>query len=70
MKDFTYFTKKVLGLNLTTFETALFGSLLIMCLIIAVDTMSGRNIDSYEQVKLAKLQAQQDWMASRTMPNN
>ena len=69
MKYHEHFTKKFLGLNLTLFETALFSSLLLMCLMIVIDTMSGRNVGNYEQVKMAKLHAEQDLVASRDANN-
>lgn len=69
MKAHEHFTLKVPGLNLTAFEATLFASLLIMCAIIVVDNLSGRDVGSYEQVKMAKLQAEQDLMALRHFNN-
>jgi hypothetical protein len=69
MKAHEHLSRKVLGLDLTAFETALFAALLIMCAIIVVDNLSGRDVGSYEQVKLAKLQAEQELMALRHFNN-
>jgi hypothetical protein len=65
MKFREHFSQKVPGLNLTLFETTLFASLLMMCMIIVADNLTGRDVGSYEQVKMAKLKAEQDLMALR-----
>ena len=52
-------------LRLSLLEKVLIASLLLVCLISGISTMSGRNIGNLKQLQLAKQQAQQDWMALR-----
>jgi|GEM_PF-2649811 len=52
-------------LRLSLLEKVLIASLLLVCLISSISTMSGRNIGNLKQLQLAKQQAQQDWMALR-----
>jgi hypothetical protein len=53
-------------LRLSLLEKVLIGSLVFMCLISVISTMTGRDVGNAEQLKLAKQQAQQDLMALRT----
>ena len=62
----SHFLTEVRKLKLSLLEKVLLSSLLLMCLISVLSAMSGRDIGSTEQLKMAKLQAQQDLMALRT----
>ena len=53
-------------LRLSLLEKVLIGSLVFMCLISVISSMTGRDVGNAEQLKLAKQQAQQDLMALRT----
>lgn len=60
------YVEEMRGLRLSTFEKVLLVSLFLMCLISAADSFSGRNVGDYEQLRMAKQQAQQELMALRT----
>jgi hypothetical protein len=60
-----HFMNELSSLRLTILETTLISSLVIMCLISAISAMSGRDVGNSEQLKMAKLQAQQELMALR-----
>ena len=62
----SHFLTEVRKLKLSLLEKVLLSSLLLMCLISVLSAMSGRDIGSTEQLKMAKLQAQQALMALRT----
>ena len=53
-------------LRLSLLEKVLIGSLVFMCLISVISSMTGRDVGNADQLKLAKQQAQQDLMALRT----
>jgi hypothetical protein len=61
-----HFLKEVRSLRLSAFEQTLIVCLVLMCLISAVASLTGRNIGNSQQLKLVKLQAQQELMALRT----
>ncbi len=58
--------KELRQFRLPTIEIALLGALVLMCLISAIDSMTGRDVGNYEQLRTVKLQAQQEMMALRT----
>lgn len=60
-----HFMTEVRRLRLSLLEKVLISSLVLMCLISVVSAMSGRDIGNTEQLKMAKIQAQQDLMAVR-----
>ncbi|HEY9687511.1 MAG TPA: hypothetical protein V6C52_11090 [Coleofasciculaceae cyanobacterium] len=60
------YIEEMRGLRLSTLEKVLLTSLLLMCLISAVDSFMGRNIGDQEQLRIAKQQAKQELMALRT----
>jgi hypothetical protein len=61
-----HFMHEVRTLRMTLLEKALIASLVLMCLVSAVSTMIRKDVGNYEQLKLAKQQAQQELMALRT----
>lgn len=61
-----HFFTELRSLRLSIIEQTLIACLVLMCLISAVSSMYGRDIGNTEQLKLAKLQAQQELMALRT----
>ena len=60
-----HFLSEVGKLKLSLLEKVLISSLVLMCLISAVSSLSGRDVGNSEQLKMAKLQAQEDLMALR-----
>jgi hypothetical protein len=60
------YIEEMRGLRLSILEKVLLTSLLLMCLISAVDSFMGRNIGDQEQLRAAKQQAKQELMALRT----
>ncbi len=61
-----HFLKEIRSLRLSALEQTLIASLVLMCLISAASSLTGRNVGNPQQLKLAKLQAQQELMALRT----
>lgn len=61
----SHFMTEVRRLRLSLLEKVLISSLVMMCLISVFSSMSGRDIGNPEQLKMAKIQAQQDLMALR-----
>jgi hypothetical protein len=61
----SHFMTEVRRLRLSLLEKVLISSLVLMCLISVFSSMSGRDIGNTEQLKMAKVQAQQDLMALR-----
>jgi hypothetical protein len=59
------FLREIRGLRISLLEKAILLSLILMCLISVLDTFSGRNVGNPEQLRMAKLQAQQELMALR-----
>jgi hypothetical protein len=59
------FLREVCGLRIFLLEKAILLSLILMCLISVVDAFSGRDVGNPEQLRTAKLQAQQELMALR-----
>lgn len=59
-----HFLTEMRGLKLSILEKILISSLVLMCLISAADSLTGQDIGSLEQLKMAKMQAQQELMAS------
>jgi hypothetical protein len=59
------FFEEMRNLRLSLLEKFLITSLVLMCLISAADSLMGRDLGNFEQVKMAKLQAQQEMMALR-----
>ena len=64
-----HFMTEVRNLRMTMLETTLIGALVLMCLISAISTMTRRDVGNYEQLRLAKQQAQQELMALRMNRN-
>jgi hypothetical protein len=60
-----HFMSEVRNLRMTVLETTLIGALVLMCLISAVSNLVRQDVGNYEQLKLAKQQAQQELMALR-----
>jgi len=68
MKRFSYssrFLAEIRQLNLSLLEKVLIASLLLVCLISSISSLTGRNIGNTRELQMAKLQAQQDLMALR-----
>lgn len=59
------FLDEMRTLKLSSFEKCLIASLSLLCLFNVVDSLVGHDPGNYEQVKMAKIQAQQEMMASR-----
>ena len=59
------FLREARALRISLIEKAILLSLVLMCLISAVDALSGRNVGNPEQLRMAKVQAQQELMALR-----
>lgn len=74
MKSWQGYSYRFLGelfsLRLSILEAALLTALVLMCLVSAVESMAGRNIGNHEQIRMAKLQAQQELMALRSTDSN
>ena len=60
-----HFSTEMKRLKLSLLEKVIIFSLLAMCLISAVSSLTGRNVGNSEQLKMAKMQAQQELMALR-----
>lgn len=65
-----HFFQEMLGLRLSLLEKTVLLSLILMCLISAVDSLVGRDVGNQEQLRMAKLQAQQELMALRANQGN
>ncbi|MCE3235166.1 MAG: hypothetical protein K0Q50_1346 [Vampirovibrio sp.] len=61
-----HFLQEIRSLRLSIIEQTLIACLVLMCLISAWSSLSGRDVGNTEQLKLAKQQAQQELMALRT----
>jgi hypothetical protein len=64
------FFQEMRGLRLSSLEKTVLLSLILMCLISAIDAFNGRDVGNQEQLHMAKLQAQQELMALRANQGN
>jgi len=62
--------KQMSGLRLSALEQVLLASLVLLCLISVIDSMTGRDIGNTRQLELARQQAQQELMAIRLNQGN
>ena len=60
-----HFLTEAKRLKLSLLEKVIIFSLLAMCLISAVTSLTGRDVGNSEQLKMAKQQAQEELMALR-----
>jgi hypothetical protein len=58
-----HFFQEMRTVRFSLFEMALVASLALMCLFSALDTLSNHDSGNLKQLKMAKLQAQQELMA-------
>lgn len=61
-----HFFAELRGLRLSLLEKTLLISLILMCVISAVDSLVGRELGNEDALRTAKMQAQQELMALRT----
>lgn len=60
-----HFLNELLEIRISLLEGTLLVALLLMCLMSAIECNLGRDVGSQEQIRMARQQAQQDWMALR-----
>jgi hypothetical protein len=61
-----HFLNELLEMRISLLEGALLVALLLMCLVSAIECNLGRDVGSIEQIRMARQQAQQEWMALRS----
>lgn len=61
-----HFLNELLDMRISLLEGALLVALLLMCLVSAIECNLGRDVGSIEQIRMARQQAQQEWMALRS----
>ena len=64
------FVERMMQLDISVVEKALMLTVLFTLVVSAYDTMQGRNVGDPDVIRLAKLKAQQEWMAQRTDTRN
>jgi hypothetical protein len=60
-----HFFQQLRGLQMSSLEKTILISLILMCVMSAVDAFNGRLSGNHQQLRMAKLQAQQELMALR-----
>lgn len=61
-----HFLNELFEMRISLLEGALLVALLLMCLVSAIECNLGRDVGSIEQIRMARQQAPQEWMALRS----
>lgn len=67
LRDYSnHFLDELLDTRISWLEMALILSLSLMCVMSAIECTLGRDVGSMDQIRMAKIQGQQEWMALRS----